>query len=161
VSSAFPNLGLNAAFEFLIEAFGDHPDRYELFAAAANFAMRQGRSDLAERLFFNCLAEATDAECPVDEVRQSYDQAAQAYDGEANHLATARQFLAATIPHLEGRQDLTLVDAACGTGALAAGLRRHSSNLIGLHHGQRAGVPHQQAGHMTNCSSERMRAPGP
>jgi len=127
-----PCLALDGALEFLIEAFCDYPERYELFAAAANLAMRLDRIDLAENLFFNCLEPAPDDDWQEKSVRIKYDVITDDYDAEALHLDSARRFLVAVGHRMTGLSDLTVVDAACGTGALASGLRPHARHLIGM-----------------------------
>ncbi|CAA7615487.1 class I SAM-dependent methyltransferase [Magnetospirillum sp. SS-4] len=131
-SATRPGLTLGGALEFLIEAFRDDPERYELFAAAANLAMRLDRIDLAENLFFNCLEPAPDDDWREKSVRIKYDEISDDYDAGALHLDTARHFLVAVGHRMAGLSGLTVVDAACGTGALASGLRSHARHLIGM-----------------------------
>ena len=130
--AAAPRLGLDLALHVLMETFADHPERYELFYAASNVAMRLGRTEMAEELFFCCLDPTPEGDWPVDDVRAKYDDGAASYDSDSLHLDTAQHFLAAAERHLNGTSNLTLVDCACGTGALASGLRPHAKDLIGL-----------------------------
>ena len=126
--------GINAetALEFLMEEFADHPGRYELFVGAANFSMRTGRVELAEQLFFNCLADSLDGQWSFNQIVRKYDNGADGYNAESNHLSTARYFLVSAQPYLKEKRGLTLIDAACGTGALASCLRSYADNLIGI-----------------------------
>lgn len=126
-----PGLSLAAAEEFLIETFGDHPDRYELFLAAANFAMRRGEVEQAECLLSYCLQPTDGGDWRQMEVKGKYDDIAAAYEDEAPHRVTAENCRAVARRLLDGRSGLTVVEVACGTGALAAVLRPHAAVLVG------------------------------
>ncbi len=132
--SYLPGLGLEVCEESLIEAFGEHPDRYELFLALSSLEFRRGRPDRAEELFGFCLAPLDDQDqAPtVADVLGKYHSNSGGYDDAEHHADTIKRFLSFTERHLSGRSGLTIIDAACGTGGLAFGLRPHAARLIGV-----------------------------
>lgn len=129
--ATLPGLSVGAAEEFLIDTFGDHPDRYELFLAAANFAMRRGEVEQAEDLLSYCLQPTDGVDWQKLEVKGKYDDIAASYEDDAPHREAAENFRAVARRSLDGTSGLVLVDVACGTGALAAVLRPHAAVLIG------------------------------
>ena len=132
--SYLPGLGLEVCEESLIEAFAEYPNPYELFLAVSSFEFRRGRPDRAEELFGFCLVPVNDQEQPptIADVVEKYHSISRGYDDAEYHADTVKRFLSITEKHLSGQSGLTIVDAACGTGGLAIGLRQHAAQLIGV-----------------------------
>lgn len=127
-----PGLGITAAEEFVIDAFADRPDRYGLFLELALFELRRGRPQRAEELFGVCLDPLDGHGWALGEVERKYEKAMEDYRDNSIHIEAASLFCLVIEPYLAGKAGLVIVDAACGTGGLAHGLRPHASRLIGL-----------------------------
>lgn len=127
-----PGMGIDVAEEFVVDAFADDPDRYDLFTNLSFFEMRRRRFRRAEEIFGLCLDPVGGAGWNRQEVESKYEHAAEDYQGNAVHVRTAEEFLRAAEPYLAGKAGLVIVDAACGAGAIAGGLRPHAKTLIGV-----------------------------
>lgn len=127
-----PGFGIDDAEEFFMEAFADHPDRYDLFCPLAELEMRRGRMQRAEEIFGMCLVPVGGHDRKIDEVEQKYEAQADGYLENPLHVKEAAQFLRGIERCLADRTEMVIIDAACGAGALAHGLRPHAANLIGL-----------------------------
>ncbi|MBC7951037.1 MAG: methyltransferase domain-containing protein [Rhodospirillaceae bacterium] len=132
-SNAFlPGFAVEVSEELLIEAFVEHQDRYELFIGLANMALQTGRLARAEEIAYYCLSPLDEAGWEGRVVEEKYDQVANAYDNFPFHAATAQNFLDAVKTRLAGKANLNIVEAACGTGGLAHGLRPYARHLTGI-----------------------------
>ncbi|MBC7954130.1 MAG: methyltransferase domain-containing protein [Rhodospirillaceae bacterium] len=130
--SIAPGIGIDAAEEFVIEAFGDRLDRYTLFSELAIFELRRGRPQRAEEIFSVCMDDLDGQRWEIEEVESKYEKAAEAYDENPIHVEAAALFCRAAGAYLAEKTGLLIADAACGTGGLARHLRPHASKLIGL-----------------------------
>ena len=115
----------------LIGLFGDHPERYALFACLAPVAFRLGLPDLALRLFEHCLTEDLPAAAGPEEVEAQYRASAADYDHTRHHDQSVRDFLGFLHPHLGEGWRGDVVDLPCGTGLAGPALRPLAGRLIG------------------------------
>ena len=132
--SYLPTMGVDICEEALIEAFCDHPDRYDLFHGVASFEWRRKRMERSEEIFGFCLepVEQCNQFWTASDVIGKYQHGADCYDEAPQHSGAVDTFLAMADRHLGGQSGLTIIDAACGTGALGRGLRSRASRLIGI-----------------------------
>lgn len=126
-------LGITVCQDVLVELFAEDPERYELFLGLAVFEVRRKRPEAAEALFFHCQNPVdSGAVWTTESVLGKYQAGAESYDAALFHEETAAEFIAAVDRRLTGRTGLAIIDVACGTGALAEGLRPYAANLTGI-----------------------------
>lgn len=128
-ASRFGNLD-NAAV-ILAEYFDDPKQIYALCGTLAAIAIRLGRTGAAPGLFANCLTEQLPEPTAETEVVDEYVARAGIYDVNPLHVVSAEDFLAFLGRNLPQGGGWTVVDAPCGSGQAAAGLRPWAARLIG------------------------------
>lgn len=102
---------------------------YPMFSVLGAAAFHMGRGWRALDLFTAAMGAVQVGFYTPESVEVEY----QAYDYDADpiHQDSAGRFLAFTEDRLAGRSGLRIVEVACGTGLIGAGLRRFASHMTG------------------------------
>lgn len=128
---------LEAAQTMLAELHGGTDQAYEPFVVFAFMAWMAGKPERAVELFTQCLGSAEDGCVPIgdsrsDVVLRYYDDNAITYDDNNFHVDAANGFIDFLLVALAGMTNAEIIDVACGTGLVGAGLRPLASRLTGI-----------------------------